>query len=53
MDRIGELEEKLDGSENADLIIMMEDGKIAESGTHSELLENKGSYSYLYNQQGK
>ena len=44
---------RLQTLENADLIIMMEDGKIAESGTHSELLENKGSYSYLYNQQGK
>ena len=44
---------RLQTLENADLIIMMEDGKISESGTHSELLENKGSYSYLYNQQGK
>ena len=44
---------RLQTLENADLIIMMEDGKIVESGTHSELLENKGSYSYLYNQQGK
>ncbi len=44
---------RLQTLENADLIIMMEDGKIAESGTHSELLEKKGSYSYLYNQQGK
>ncbi len=44
---------RLQTLENADLIIMMEDGKIAESGTHSELLENKGAYSYLYNQQGK
>ena len=44
---------RLQTLENADVIIMMEDGKIAESGTHSELLENKGSYSYLYNQQGK
>jgi len=44
---------RLQTLENADLIIMMEDGKIIESGTHFELIENKGSYSYLYNQQGK
>jgi len=44
---------RLQTLENADLIIMMEDGKIIESGTHLELLNNKGSYSYLYNQQGK
>ena len=44
---------RLQTLENADLIIMMEDGKIIEKGTHSELIENEGSYSYLYNQQGK
>ena len=44
---------RLQTLENADLIIMMEDGKVVESGTHSKLLENKGSYSYLYSQQGK
>jgi len=44
---------RLQTLENADLIIMMEDGKIIEKGTHSELIENEGSYSYLYSQQGK
>ncbi|MCL4128000.1 UNVERIFIED_CONTAM: hypothetical protein GTU68_039883 [Idotea baltica] len=32
----------------ADKIIVMEKGKIVEQGTHSELLEQKGYYSKLY-----
>ncbi|MCK4561515.1 MAG: ABC transporter ATP-binding protein [Flavobacteriaceae bacterium] len=33
----------------ADMIIVMEDGKIVEQGTHKELLDKKGYYSRLYN----
>ena len=33
----------------ADKIIVMEDGKIVEFGTHQELLDKKGYYSKLYN----
>lgn len=33
----------------ADKIIVMEDGKIVEQGTHKELLAQKGYYSKLYN----
>jgi len=33
----------------ADMIIVMENGKIVEQGTHKELLEKKGYYSRLYN----
>jgi subfamily B ATP-binding cassette protein MsbA len=33
----------------ADKIIVMEDGKIVEQGTHYQLLEKKGYYSNLYN----
>ena len=36
---------------NADTIYFIDSGKIAESGTHFELLKNEGVYSRLYTQQ--
>ncbi len=33
---------------NADKIIVMDRGKIAETGTHESLMEKKGLYHYLY-----
>ena len=36
---------------NADLILVMRDGKIVEQGKHEELLEQKGFYAELYNSQ--
>ncbi len=33
---------------NADLIVVIEDGRIVEQGTHQELLERQGVYSALY-----
>ncbi len=36
---------------NADIIIVMEEGKIVEQGRHEELLEKKGAYYTLYNSQ--
>jgi ATP-binding cassette subfamily B protein len=36
---------------NADLILMMEHGRIVEKGTHQELLEAKGRYAELYHSQ--
>jgi ATP-binding cassette subfamily B protein len=34
-----------------DKIVVMEDGKIVEMGTHEELLRNDGYYTYLYEHQ--
>lgn len=36
---------------NSDLILVLKDGDIIESGTHKELLERKGFYAELYNSQ--
>ena len=37
---------------NSDLIVLMDKGRIAEKGSHSELMSLNGLYSSLYNQQG-
>lgn len=36
---------------NADMILVMKDGDIIESGTHEELMKNQGFYADLYNSQ--
>jgi len=36
---------------DADLILVINEGKIIETGTHRELLEQKGFYADLYNSQ--
>ena len=38
---------------NADKIIVIEDGKLVENGTHQLLMEQKGSYSTLFSIQAK
>lgn len=38
---------------DADVLIVIEDGKIVEQGTHDELLENKGAYFKLLQIQNK
>ena len=42
---------RLSTIKNADLILVMKDGDIAESGSHKELLEKGGFYAELYNSQ--
>lgn len=39
---------RLSTIQNADIILVMKDGKIIEQGNHEELLEKKGFYSELY-----
>ena len=37
--------------QNADEIVVLHDGEIAERGTHAELLAMNGHYTELYNKQ--
>ena len=45
--------QRISSIQDADLIIIMEGGKILESGTHEQLLENSEIYQNLYNTQQK
>jgi len=42
---------RLSTIENADRILVMEQGEIVESGTHEELLAALGHYAKLYSKQ--
>ncbi len=42
---------RLSTIQNADTILVIQDGKITEIGTHNELMEKGGFYSKLYNSQ--
>lgn len=42
---------RLSTIKNADIILVMKDGDIVESGSHQELLEKGGFYAELYNSQ--
>lgn len=44
---------RLSTIQNADKIVVINDGKIAEEGTHEELLKQKGAYAALYAMQFK
>ena len=42
---------RLSTIKNADLILVMKDGDVIESGTHDELMQRGGFYAELYNSQ--
>ena len=42
---------RLSTIKNADLILVMKDGNVIETGTHDELLKKNGFYAELYNSQ--
>lgn len=42
---------RVSSTKNADNIIILEDGKIIQEGTHNELINQKGYYKELYEQQ--
>lgn len=42
---------RLSTIKNADIILVMEEGDIVESGTHDELMQGDGQYKELYNSQ--
>ena len=44
---------RLSTIQNADKIVVINDGKIAEQGTHEELLKLRGAYYALYSMQFK
>src|SRR5699024_3717609 len=42
---------RLSTIQDADLILVMDQGQVIEKGTHTELLKEKGFYAELYNSQ--
>lgn len=42
---------RVSSAKNADKIIVLEEGKIIQEGTHNQLITNKGYYKELYEQQ--
>jgi ATP-binding cassette subfamily B protein len=40
--------QRISSSKNADKIIILQDGKIADMGTHDELIRREGYYKQIY-----
>ena len=52
--RIGVLiSHRLDGIRRAGLIVVLKDGKVAEQGSHAELVESEGEYARLFRLQAQ
>ena len=45
--------QRISSVQDADQILVLDDGRIAESGTHEELLEKHGIYREIYDSQVK
>ena len=45
--------QRISSVEDADMIVVMDDGKITGVGTHSELLENNTEYQEIYYSQNE
>ena len=44
---------RLSSVRNADMVYMLEEGRIIERGSHDQLMKNDGSYADMYNKQAK
>ena len=44
---------RLSSTRFCDRIVLLEDGRIVEEGTHASLMEKKGRYADLYEMQSK
>ena len=44
---------RISSFENADLILVIENGEITQSGTHEELIKQNGYYSHVYKNQNE
>ena len=44
---------RISAIQNADLILVLEDGKLTEKGTHQMLINNKGFYYDIFQKQNK
>ncbi len=42
---------RISSAKNADMILILEDGKIIQQGVHNQIIEQEGYYKDLYNQQ--
>ena len=42
---------RVSSAKNADIIIILEDGKIIQQGSHNQLINTEGYYKELYNKQ--
>jgi ATP-binding cassette subfamily B protein len=44
---------RISSFENADIILVIENGEITQSGTHEELIKQDGYYSHVYKNQNE